>query len=572
MRETCNRFQLELADDIDVNDFELIFEDINKFATITMDHSKLDGLNKPDQHPIKAIKGLQRELDKKVSKEDLELLPVNELLMVNKTGELDSSKLKVTDVATKKYVDRPNSYALLEKVQDYLYRVVYNNIDYQYANMWFKEHYDPNEVSVGHCASIRNGNFYGRNLDWYYSNLVDFMIQVPRQKDRYASIGVAGNIAKLTEDFVSSREYDDMYKLLPFMTMDGINEHGVICSMNVVPAGDFGYTTGTLPESCTSLCMFMIPRYILDHYRTARAAVMDISHHINVYAPFKEGVHEECHFMVADATETYLMEFIYNQDKKRNVCVVTKLEDKPYITNFYLQDVEFDEDGHIDYDTVTDYGMGLERYDLITDEYSSSNTMVGMRELLNKLAYTHSYDPEEDPYWYTEFTGDYTKYGYGDLTVRTPRSEYEKIVRFSRNLFLKRNRDPKSKNYGSWQTVHASIYDIVSRTLTLTAQEGDDEFFLQLSINGVESVSKSYVDAKDAETLQKAREQGAETKIIEHQVSSSEWSITHNMNKYPSVTVVDSAGSVVIGEITYINSNQIDIKFNSEFSGKVYLN
>lgn len=95
MRETCNI----------LNEFELIFEDINKFATITLDHSKLDGLNNPDQHPIKAIKGLQRELDKKVSKEDLEILPVNELLIVNKTGELDSSKLKVTDVATKKYVD-----------------------------------------------------------------------------------------------------------------------------------------------------------------------------------------------------------------------------------------------------------------------------------------------------------------------------------------------------------------------------------------------------------------------------------------------------------------------------------
>lgn len=54
--------------------------------------------------------------------------------------------------------------------------------------------------------------------------------------------------------------------------------------------------------------------------------------------------------------------------------------------------------------------------------------------------------------------------------------------------------------------------------------------------------------------------------------SSSTWTINHNLNKYPSVTVVDSAGTVLIGDIQYINENTLIVSFSSDFSGKAYLN
>lgn len=54
--------------------------------------------------------------------------------------------------------------------------------------------------------------------------------------------------------------------------------------------------------------------------------------------------------------------------------------------------------------------------------------------------------------------------------------------------------------------------------------------------------------------------------------SSNIWEITHNLNKYPAVTVVDSGGSVVIGEIVYIDENNVRITFVSAFSGKAYFN
>jgi len=53
---------------------------------------------------------------------------------------------------------------------------------------------------------------------------------------------------------------------------------------------------------------------------------------------------------------------------------------------------------------------------------------------------------------------------------------------------------------------------------------------------------------------------------------SSTWVITHNLNKYPSVTVVDSANSIVVGSVQYNSVNQVTLTFSSDFSGKAFFN
>ena len=53
---------------------------------------------------------------------------------------------------------------------------------------------------------------------------------------------------------------------------------------------------------------------------------------------------------------------------------------------------------------------------------------------------------------------------------------------------------------------------------------------------------------------------------------SNTWDVTHNLNKKPSVTVVDSADSVVIGDVQYLNNNQVRLTFVGAFSGKAYFN
>jgi hypothetical protein len=54
-------------------------------------------------------------------------------------------------------------------------------------------------------------------------------------------------------------------------------------------------------------------------------------------------------------------------------------------------------------------------------------------------------------------------------------------------------------------------------------------------------------------------------------VASSTWNITHNLGWYPNTTVVDSAGSVVEGEIDYVDENNLILLFSYPFSGIAYL-
>lgn len=54
--------------------------------------------------------------------------------------------------------------------------------------------------------------------------------------------------------------------------------------------------------------------------------------------------------------------------------------------------------------------------------------------------------------------------------------------------------------------------------------------------------------------------------------SLAQWTIQHNLGKNPSVSVVDSAGTLVVGDVSYTDDNNLTITFISAFSGKAYLN
>lgn len=55
---------------------------------------------------------------------------------------------------------------------------------------------------------------------------------------------------------------------------------------------------------------------------------------------------------------------------------------------------------------------------------------------------------------------------------------------------------------------------------------------------------------------------------------SKEWTIIHNLNKYPSVTIINSAGDEVIGDVRYYkdNINKVTVYFQAEFKGTAILN
>lgn len=54
--------------------------------------------------------------------------------------------------------------------------------------------------------------------------------------------------------------------------------------------------------------------------------------------------------------------------------------------------------------------------------------------------------------------------------------------------------------------------------------------------------------------------------------NSSLVTVNHSLNKRPAISIEDSAGDEVEGEVQYININTILIRFSSSFTGRVICN
>ena len=53
--------------------------------------------------------------------------------------------------------------------------------------------------------------------------------------------------------------------------------------------------------------------------------------------------------------------------------------------------------------------------------------------------------------------------------------------------------------------------------------------------------------------------------------AAATWVIDHTLGGKPQVTIVDSAGTLVFGEVQYIDNTRITVLFSAAFSGKAYL-
>ena len=62
------------------------------------------------------------------------------------------------------------------------------------------------------------------------------------------------------------------------------------------------------------------------------------------------------------------------------------------------------------------------------------------------------------------------------------------------------------------------------------------------------------------------------TFVFTQMVASSTWTINHNLGKRPSVSVVTSGGDEVIGDVHYIDDNNLIVTFTFMFAGVAYLN
>ena len=375
----------------------------------------------------------------------------------------------------------------IKKIRDYLFRADCTELDYSSAIEYFSNNNDTS--NIGACTSVHNGKYYGRNYDWLYDSTAEFVVFTPHTTSYKKTVGVAGGLTTLTNDFVSAGTASELYEIVPFMLLDGMNENGLVASMNVVPT-DKGETTSTTPnvETVDSINVLMIVRYIIDRFNTALSAAEYIRDYVSVTMP--SGLHDrnyEVHVMIADRGSTYMLEFVEGET------VIINLSNTPFSTNFYLTDVTLNDDNTVytpaskdeNHDAITTngitaHGSGLERWNYIVENYTNANTYLGMKALMNGLKYTNTYDTTKEDFWYTEFVG--IPYGTGQTTnVASDVETFEEYMTPYVEKFNIRSRDPLQEGYGTWQTVHSSIYDMTGKVLILWVQEDNNGMYFYLA-------------------------------------------------------------------------------------------
>lgn len=333
-----------------------------------------------------------------------------------------------------------------EKLSDFLY---YMEIDRYTFEAMPKE---PSPLFTVGCSSIRKGNLYGRNLDLSYCETPEFIVRVSATDGRFASIGIC---ADLTASSNVDEMTEEQFLSMPNITNDGINENGVIVSVNIVDAAGVDDMTGTAPGK-EKIHASRIVRYLLDRAESAEHAVklmkdVDIVGGFSGYA---------LHWMIADEQDTFVVEII------DGALAVSKNESY-YLTNFYLnygpvQKVQcVAETLFENIPLLNDYAIGVERWCILRDGYDGISSAEDMVRLLSSVKGTAMYDKTNAPAWYSECTG-------GELSIHSGKADYEEELARQIDLFATRSRsDPK----GDWITWHTSIYDIEARTLCVYSQE-----------------------------------------------------------------------------------------------------
>lgn len=345
-------------------------------------------------------------------------------------------------VKNEKYYD-------LKKIRPYLYEISFD--DYK-ADTKLESLTNVEDFA---CSSVKNGDFYGRNFDFIFNDVPEFVVKVKAKKDRHASIGI-GMISGIHEGDNIENQYIERLELLPNAMLDGINDCGVICSDNVVPKEDVAPITGTNPNG-EKLHISLIVRYVLDNASSADEAVKLLKAR-NIYGDLGENYN--LHFMIADKNKTYIVEFIDNK-----LVAEEKIGNEQIMTNYYAN-----------LSKLTENSAGVERYNILKENYNEGNSFDGMWKLMQRVKYSNIYQFNSKTNWYSEFLPQSSigNLDNGKIDEETMKM-YDQIRKDYWEAIKKEQRNPANLSF--WITTHNSIYDIEQKKLRVTVQEDYNKYY-----------------------------------------------------------------------------------------------
>ncbi len=345
-----------------------------------------------------------------------------------------------------------------KKLADYLYYIEYNDYVFDLKT--------GEDVKTGFaCSSVRNGNFFGRNLDLDYADVPEFVIKVAAKEGRYASIGLAASFTLKSNEVGKISEAQLL--ALPNTTFDGINENGVAMNGNVVPAVDLDFAT---PLSTNygkpRIHAIAVIRYVLDHAKSAAHGV-ELLKNMDIYGGYGSW---GLHWMLADEKETYIIECIDGELVARN-------DTDNIMTNFYINYGSYSNYSkytartgqtvvgktYENFPILTPHACGVERYAILKEHYAEGGKSAeGMARLMERVKYSQAYEADTKPFWYTEFSE-------GNLTIANVPMDFRAVIQSSIDTYKLHDRSIQPNNF--WQTWHTAVYDLANRTLRLNIQE-----------------------------------------------------------------------------------------------------
>lgn len=380
----------------------------------------------------------------------------------------------------------------LEKIADNLYETTYTT-DYDWGDTVTPD------MSGFSCSAVQNGQYRGRNYDWTYADTDLCVIHTTvTEKRPHASVGV-GDMS-----FIMNADGSKNYAILPFVTVDGINDAGVCIQVNVMPYGENGALNHTETTE-DDLAGGNVVRFILDYADSIEDAIALLEDK-DIYSEMEAA--EELHWMISgpasktdSTTKTVVVEVFPD-----GLHVTDKfVDDKPIMTNFNVSNF----DGTAD---TVGIGLGYERWQILDEYYDQANSVMGTFDLMEKVYFSKMYDLFGDRFWYSEYNGTnlanyydeeslkdvlgedtYNFYmdNYGGVYYTSALWDGETVVNgdISKTGCLSPVVEKVADKYnaqnmedaGLWITIHTSVYDLENLTLDIQVRESQDH--LHFTIN-----------------------------------------------------------------------------------------
>lgn len=384
-------------------------------------------------------------------------------------------------------IKRSDSAQKLTKIADHLYEITFTD-DFDF------EQNEGLDFSMFACSGIQNGQYRGRNYDLYYADSDICVIYSCVSENRpHASVGVA-DLSYIDD---GSKTYNT--DLIPFVTVDGLNDAGVCIQINVIPYGENGVLNHT--ESTDDDLMFNnVVRYVLDNAASVDEAISLLKAK-DIYSEIDTSF--EVHWMISGAAS--------NTDKTTKTVVIEVfpdglhvsedfVDDKPIMTNFNI----YNFDGSVESIGI---GSGFERWRILNENFDQANSVMGTFDLMEKVFYSKSYDLYSDRFWYSDLNGtdlslcyeidelkallgedvyDYYMENYGGVYYNPELFDGEEALKgdISKAGILSAVIEIVDEYYKAqnqedgivWITIHTAVYDLENLTLDIQVRESQDHY------------------------------------------------------------------------------------------------